>query len=139
MLLKDQKCKVKKVIIDSDYMTFPYKIKVDRCVGSCNDVNNLYFKVCSPDIVKNISVKVFDLISRKKVLRNVTFHKICKCDCLLDEKVSNNRQKWNKEKCRCECLEIKNCDNNSSWNVVNCRCEFKKVAKLLVEEEECDV
>ena len=29
-LLKDQKCNVKKVIVDSDYMTFPYKIKVDR-------------------------------------------------------------------------------------------------------------
>ena len=41
-------------------------------------------------------------------------------------------------KCRCECLEIKECGNNSFWNVVNCRCEFKKAAKLIVEEE-CDV
>ena len=31
-LLKDQKRGVKKLIIDNDYMTFPYKIKVDRCV-----------------------------------------------------------------------------------------------------------
>ena len=36
-------------------MTFPYKIKVDKCVGSCNDVENPYFKVCLPDLVKNIS------------------------------------------------------------------------------------
>ena len=46
-------------------MTFPYKIKVNRCVGSCNGKNNPYFKVCTPDIVKNISVNVFDLISQK--------------------------------------------------------------------------
>ena len=46
-------------------MTFPYKIKANRCVGSCNGTNNPYFKVCTPDIVKNISVKVFDLISQK--------------------------------------------------------------------------
>ena len=59
-------------------MTFSYKIKVDKCVGSCNDVNNPYFKVCLPDIVKNISVKVFNLISRKNVLRNISFHESCK-------------------------------------------------------------
>ena len=65
--------------------------------------------------------------------------KVVNCDCLLDEKVCNNKQKWNKDKSRCECLKTKNCDNNSFWDVVNCRCELKKAAKLLVEEEECDV
>ena len=103
LLLKDQKREVKKAIIDNDYMTFPYKIKVERCIGSCNDKDNPYFKVYTPNTVKNISVKVFDLISPKNMLRNVTFHKSWKCDSLLDEKVCNNKQKWNKEKCRCEC------------------------------------
>ena len=69
LLLKNQECKVRKVIIDNDYMTFPYKIEVDKCVGSCNDVENPYFKVFLPDGVKNVSVKVFDLISRKNVLK----------------------------------------------------------------------
>ena len=119
-------------------MTFPYKTEIDKCVGSCNDKDNPYFKVCTPDIAKNISVKVLDLISKKNLLKNITFHKSCKCDCLLDEKVCNNKQRWNKDKFRCEYLEIKECDNNSFWNVVNCRCEFKKAAKLIVEEE-CDV
>ena len=40
LLLKNQECKVTKVIIDNDYMTFHYKIKVDKCVGSFNDINN---------------------------------------------------------------------------------------------------
>ena len=31
-------------------MSFPYKIKVDRCVGSCNDMDNPYLRVCLPDI-----------------------------------------------------------------------------------------
>ena len=119
-------------------MTFPYKIKVDKCAGSCNDVENPYLKVCLPDIVKNISVKSFDLISQKNMLRNISFHLSCKCGCLLDEKVCNNKQKWNKNKCRCECLEIKECESGSFWNVVNGRCEFKKAAALIAEEE-CDV
>ena len=132
LLLKNQECKVIKVIIDNDYMTFPYKIKVDKKVGSCNDVENPYFKVCLPGSVKNISVKVFDLISRKNVLKKGSFHESCKCSCL---KVCNNKQKWTEEKCRCECSEIKKCENNSLWNVVNCRCEFKKAAALITTEE----
>ena len=97
LLFKNQECKVRKIIIDNDYITFPYKIKVDKCVGSCNDVENPYFKVSLPDGVKNISVKVFDQVSRKTFLKNVTFHESCKCGCLLDEKVCNNKQKWNKK------------------------------------------
>ena len=26
------KCQVRKVIIDNDYMTFPYKISINRCI-----------------------------------------------------------------------------------------------------------
>ena len=78
-------------------MTFPSKIKVDKCVGSCNDEDNPYFKVCLPHSVKSVSVKVFDLISQQNMLRNVSFHKSCKCGCSLDKKVCNNKQKWNKE------------------------------------------
>ena len=57
LLLKNQECKVGKVIFDIDYMTFPYKIKVDKCIGSCYDVDNPYFQVFLPDSIKNISVK----------------------------------------------------------------------------------
>ena len=105
-LLKNEECKLRKVIIDNDYMNFPYKIKVDKCIGSCYDKDNLYFQVCLPDIVKNVSVKSFDLISQKNVLKNISFHKSLKCGCLLDKKVCNNLQKWNKKKCICECLKI---------------------------------
>ena len=29
--LKNQECKVRKVIVDNKYMAFPYKIEVNRC------------------------------------------------------------------------------------------------------------
>ena len=100
--------------------------------------------------IKNISVKSFDLLSKKNVLKNVSFHQGCKCGCLLDEKVCNNLQKWNKDKCRCECLKIKKFKIGNSWNVNNCRCEMKKLAALtksersleserFIETKECDV
>ena len=50
--LKNQECKIRKVIVDDDYMTFPYKIGFDRCIGSCNDKDNPYFKVCFQILLK---------------------------------------------------------------------------------------
>ena len=59
LFLKNQEFSVRKAIIDNDYMTFPYKIGVDRCIESCNDKGNPYFKVCLPDSIKSISVKKY--------------------------------------------------------------------------------
>ena len=58
LVLKDQEIAVRNVFIDNDYMNFPYKIKVDNCIGTCNDVENPYFEVCLPDVVKRVSVKL---------------------------------------------------------------------------------
>ena len=64
-LLKNEECKVRKVIIDNDYMTYPYKIKVNKCIGSCNDKENPYFKVYLPNSIENITIKSFDLLTKK--------------------------------------------------------------------------
>ena len=144
LFLKNQECTVRKIIIDNDYVTFPYKIGVDRCIGSCSSKNNPYYKICLPDSIKNISVKSLDLMSQRLVFKNISFHKTCKCGCLLDEKVCNNLQRWTGNKCRYECLKIKKCNIGYSWNVNNCRCVIKKLAALMkserfLETEECDI
>ena len=40
---------------------FPFSIKTSQCSGSCNNINDPYAKICVPDVVKNLSVKVFNL------------------------------------------------------------------------------
>ena len=35
-------------------MFYPYSIKVNKCCGSCNNVNDQYSNICVPDVVKNI-------------------------------------------------------------------------------------
>ena len=56
--LKNQECKLRKVIINNDYMTFPYKVGVNRCVGSCIDINNPILKSVHLTSLK-ISVQKF--------------------------------------------------------------------------------
>ena len=77
---------------------------------------------CVPNIIKNITLKIFDLISWKNKPKQIKWHEICRCVCILDPIACNNKQKWNKDKCRCECLVNKKCDNKFVWKPYKCKC-----------------
>ena len=62
---------------------YPYSIKLNKCSGSCNIINDPYEKLCVPDVVRNINIKVFHLMSRTNETRNVEWHETCKYKCRL--------------------------------------------------------
>ena len=97
VLLKNLECKTREVVAKSEHMTFPCDLKVNRCNGSCNNITNPYAKVCVPYIIKNVSVKMFDLMTLTNKTKQVIFHESCKCVCRLDTIASNNKQKWNND------------------------------------------
>ena len=43
-------------------MTYPFSIKVNRCNGNCNNISNPFSRVCIPNLIKNITQKISDLI-----------------------------------------------------------------------------
>ena len=49
----------------------PYSIKINKCKGSCNTTNYRYAKLCVSDIIKNINVKAFNLVSRTNETRHI--------------------------------------------------------------------
>ena len=54
------------------------------------------------------------------------WHETCRYECRLDASVCNNKQRWNDDKCRCECKELIDkgvCDKEFIWNPSNCECE----------------
>ena len=81
-------------------------------------------------LLKNINVKVLNLISLDNQTKHVEWHKTCKCKCRLDASVCNNKQRWNEDKFRCECREElsdkERCDKEFIWNPSNCNCECGK-------------
>ena len=84
---------------------------------------------CVLDVVKNITVKVFNLISRTNEARHLFWNKTCKCKYRLDASVCNNKQRWSKDKCKCECKELigkGRCDKEFIWNPSICHCECDK-------------
>ena len=109
---------------------YPYIIKVNKCSGSCNNINDPYAKLCIPDIAKSRNVKVFNLMSRINEAKSIIWHKTCKCVCRLTSSVCNSRQIWNEDKCRCECNEYLIdkgiCGKGFIWSPSNCGCECDK-------------
>ena len=86
-------------------MFYSFIIKVNKCRGSCNNINDPYAKLCVPDVVKNINVKVLNLISFTNQTKHIEWDETCKCKCRLDSNACNNKQRWNEDKCRGECRE----------------------------------
>ena len=124
--MNNQECKIRSEIINvhtNESMFYPYSIKINKCKGSCNTINDPYAKLCVPDTIKDINVKVFNLMSRTNETRHIEWHKACKCKCRLDASVCNNKQRWNEDKCRCEFKELIDkgiCDKGFVWNLSNC-------------------
>ena len=50
-------------------------------------------QMCVPDVVKNLNVKVFNLMSRTNETRRIKRHEAFKCKCRLDASVSSNKQR----------------------------------------------
>ena len=68
-------CKVRPEIVNiynNNPMFYPFSIKVNKCKVNCNNINYPYARICVPDVVKNLDVKVFNLMT----LTNETRHKV---------------------------------------------------------------
>ena len=61
VLMNNQDCIVRPeiIIINSNKLSFYLcSVKIDKCSGSCNNINDLYAKLCVPYVIKNIIIKV---------------------------------------------------------------------------------
>ena len=131
--VSNQECKIGTKIINinnNEPVFYSFSIKLNKCSGSCNNINDPCAKLCVPDVVKNINVNVFNLMSWSNQARHIEWHEACKCKCRLDASVCNNKQRWNEDKCRCECKELidkgSRCDEGFIWNPSDCDCECDK-------------
>ena len=68
-------------------------------------------------------------MSRSNETRHIKWYETCKCICRSDKSICHSKQRWNEDKCRCECKELINkgvCDKGYVWNPSNCECECDK-------------
>ena len=126
ILMNNQECRVRPQIISvnsKEPVFSPFSIKTSKCIGSCNNINEPYPKLCVPYTAKNLNVKVFHLMSRTNETRHIEWNKTCKCKCRLNSSVCNNKQRWNEGKFRYECKELIDKDRFNKeyiWNPSKC-------------------
>ena len=63
MSLSNQKCEIQTTLINlpsieyiREFHYYPFKVKLDNCVGSCNTLNDLCNKVCVPNKTEDLNL-----------------------------------------------------------------------------------
>ena len=96
VLMSNQEGKVRPKIVNvnsNEPLFYPFSIETSKCSGSCNNINDPYAKLCVPNVVKHLNIKVFNLMSRTNETRHRKCRKTCKCNCRLDASVCNDKQR----------------------------------------------
>ena len=68
--LSKQKCKIQPTLINlhlneynQEFHFYPFTFKLDRCVGSCNTLNDLSNEVCIPNKTEDLNLSKFNMIT----------------------------------------------------------------------------
>ena len=72
--MSNQPCKARPEIINVDnnnLIFYLFSIKTSKCGGNCNNINDPYAKICIPDVIKDLNIKVFNLMSRTNKTKNI--------------------------------------------------------------------
>ena len=127
----NQECMPRPKILDvnegvGEALFYPYNVLVNKCSGSCDTLDNPMEKLCLPNIIKRINMKVYNFLMMLNETRNVLWHESCKCVCRSNSSVCNSQQIWNSDTCKCDCNEdfagIISCDKGYTWNPITCAC-----------------
>ena len=128
----NRECKPRSTILHvnegvGETLFYLYNVQVNNCSGSCNTLEDPMARLCVPNIIKNVNMKVYNFLMRLNESRNVLWHESCKCLCRLNSSVCNSKQIWNNDACRCDCNEdfagIVNCTKRYMWNPSTCEYE----------------
>ena len=111
---------------NQEFHYYPFAVKLDKCIGSCNTPNDLSNKVCVPNKTEDLNLSVFNIIAGINQLKTLTKHISCECKCKFDGKECNSNQWWNSSNSRCECKKHNMHEKDYIWNLATCGSENGK-------------
>ena len=109
-----------------EFHYYPFAVKLDRCVGSCNTLTDLPNKVCVPNTTEDLNLSIFNMNPEINESKTLTDHISCECKCRSDGRKCNLDLWWNNQKCHCECKTNHRCEKYYIWNPATCSCENGK-------------
>ena len=106
---------------------YPFAVKLDKCVGSCNTLNGLSYKVCVPNKTEDLNLTVFSIMKGINESKKLTKHISCESKCRFDRRKSNLNQLWNNGKCHVY-------EKDYTWNPATCSCSNGKYLASIMDD-----
>ena len=114
---------------------YPFMVNLDSCNGSCNTLDVTSGRVCVPNKTEEISLNVFDMITRINESKTLPKHISCKCKCKFDSRKFDSNRNCNKDKCRCKNPTKTLCvQTNYIWYPSSCTCENGKYLESIIAD-----
>ena len=57
-----------------EFHCYPFTVKLDRCAGICNTLNDLSNKVCVPNKTEDLNLSLFNMITGINESKTLTMH-----------------------------------------------------------------
>ena len=86
---------------------YAFAVNLDRCVGSCNTLDDLPSKACVSNETEYLSLQAFNMVTGINESKTLTKHVSCKCECKFNGRKCNLNQKCTNGKCWCNCKNPK--------------------------------
>ena len=91
--LSNKKCQIKNTLINlhpneysQEFHYYPSAVKLSRCAGSCNTLNDLCNKVCVPNKTEDLNLSMFNMITGINESKTLTKYISRECKCRFDGK-----------------------------------------------------
>ena len=95
--LSNQKYMIRPTLINlhpnkysQEFHYYPFAVKLDRCVGSCNTLNDVSNKVCAPNKTEDLNLSLFNMITGIHESKSLTKDMSCKYKCRFDARKFNS-------------------------------------------------
>ena len=97
--MSNQRCMIQPTLINlnpneysQEFHYYPFAVKLDRCGGSCNTLNNLSNIVFVLNETRHLNLRVINMITRINASKTLAKYILCECKCRLDGKKCNSDQ-----------------------------------------------
>ena len=104
--LRNQKCMIQPTLINvhpnecsQEFHYYPFSVKLDRYVRSCNTLNELSYKVCVSNKTEELNLSAFKMITGINESKALTKHISSECKSRFDGRKCNPDQWRDNNKC----------------------------------------
>ena len=106
---------------------YPFMFSLDKCSGNCNSNDDISTKICTPSKIKDINVKLFNMITNKNEAKKwqKILHETANANVIVQLAIQIKNQ--------CRPKKYRKSKKDYSWNPSTSTCENSRYLKHIVD------